>query len=166
MSVCTKKPLLSASQLSDGNFLSVTLEAAYSVPEAFVPTGPSHNYMACLQVPAVGKVRLGPGTARWVSAAAEQVVVPHHGTGERPMGVQPWCFCNADKRLRGRTGDETGSVFPRHDFFSPSLYACGGVCSSSQAPALLPCFVKHSLEQLALAFARVGSRSLFILVSL
>ncbi|XP_065588572.1 cilia- and flagella-associated protein 70 [Cyrtonyx montezumae] len=55
VSVCAKKPLLSASQLSDGNFLSVTLEAAYSVPEAFVPTGPSHNYMACLQVPAVGK---------------------------------------------------------------------------------------------------------------
>uniref|UniRef100_A0A669PN53 Cilia and flagella associated protein 70 n=1 Tax=Phasianus colchicus TaxID=9054 RepID=A0A669PN53_PHACC len=55
VSVCTRKPLLSASQLSDGNFLSVTLEAAYSVPEAFVPTGPSQNYMACLQVPAVGK---------------------------------------------------------------------------------------------------------------
>uniref|UniRef100_G3UNY5 Cilia and flagella associated protein 70 n=1 Tax=Meleagris gallopavo TaxID=9103 RepID=G3UNY5_MELGA len=55
VSVCTKKPLLSASQLSDGNFLSVTLEAAYSVPEAFVPTGPLQNYMACLQVPAVGK---------------------------------------------------------------------------------------------------------------
>uniref|UniRef100_A0A8C9F638 Cilia and flagella associated protein 70 n=1 Tax=Pavo cristatus TaxID=9049 RepID=A0A8C9F638_PAVCR len=55
VSVCTKKPLLSASQLSDGNFLSVTLEAAYSVPEAFVPNGPSQNYMACLQVPALGK---------------------------------------------------------------------------------------------------------------
>ncbi|POI31507.1 hypothetical protein CIB84_004742, partial [Bambusicola thoracicus] len=55
VSVCTKKPLLSSSQLSDGNFLSVTLEAAYSVPEAFVPTGPSQNYMACLQVPALGK---------------------------------------------------------------------------------------------------------------
>ncbi|XP_021267040.1 cilia- and flagella-associated protein 70 isoform X2 [Numida meleagris] len=55
VSACTKKPLLSASQLSDGNFLSVTMEAAYSVPEAFVPTGPSQNYMACLQVPAVGK---------------------------------------------------------------------------------------------------------------
>uniref|UniRef100_A0A8V0YYQ7 Cilia and flagella associated protein 70 n=1 Tax=Gallus gallus TaxID=9031 RepID=A0A8V0YYQ7_CHICK len=55
VSVCTKKPLLSSSQLSDGNFLSVTLEAAYSVPEAFVPTGPSQNYMACLQIPALGK---------------------------------------------------------------------------------------------------------------
>ncbi|XP_072205153.1 cilia- and flagella-associated protein 70 [Excalfactoria chinensis] len=55
VSVCTKKPLLSPSQLSDGNFMSVTLEAACSVPEAFVPNGPSHNYMACLQVPAVGK---------------------------------------------------------------------------------------------------------------
>ncbi|XP_015732656.2 cilia- and flagella-associated protein 70 isoform X2 [Coturnix japonica] len=55
VSVCTKKPLLSASQLSDGSFMSVTLEAAYSVPEAFVPTEPPQNYMACLQVPAVGK---------------------------------------------------------------------------------------------------------------
>lgn len=82
------------------------------------------------------------------------------------MGVQPWCFFNTDKRLNGKIWVETGSFFPRHDFFLPSLYACGGVCSSSQAPALLPCFVKHSLEQLALALAHVGSRSLFILVSL
>ncbi|NWS74246.1 CFA70 protein, partial [Crotophaga sulcirostris] len=51
VTVCTKKPLLSAAQLSSGNLLSVTLEAAYSVPEAFVPTGPLLNYMACLQVP-------------------------------------------------------------------------------------------------------------------
>lgn len=92
MSVCTKKPLLSASQLSDGNFLSVTLEAAYSVPEAFVPTGPLQNYMACLQVPAVGKVRLGPGTARGVLAAAEQVVVPHHGTNEWAHGSTALVF--------------------------------------------------------------------------
>uniref|UniRef100_A0A8B9DIJ4 Cilia and flagella associated protein 70 n=1 Tax=Anser cygnoides TaxID=8845 RepID=A0A8B9DIJ4_ANSCY len=49
------KPLLSASQLSNGNLLSVTLEAAYSVPDAFVPTGPPQNYVACLQVPAAGE---------------------------------------------------------------------------------------------------------------
>ncbi|XP_074962063.1 cilia- and flagella-associated protein 70 isoform X2 [Phalacrocorax aristotelis] len=55
VTVCTKEPLLSAMELSNGNLLSVTLEAAYSVPEAFAPTGPLQNYMACLQVPAVGE---------------------------------------------------------------------------------------------------------------
>ncbi|NXH78595.1 CFA70 protein, partial [Hydrobates tethys] len=55
VTVCTKEPLLSATQLSHGNLLSVTLEAAYSVPEAFAPTGPLQNYMACLQVPAAGE---------------------------------------------------------------------------------------------------------------
>ncbi|XP_067162536.1 cilia- and flagella-associated protein 70 [Apteryx mantelli] len=55
VTVCVQEPLLSAHQLSNGNLLSVTLEAAYSVPEAFVPTGPLQNYMACLQVPAVGE---------------------------------------------------------------------------------------------------------------
>ncbi|KAM6054297.1 cilia- and flagella-associated protein 70 isoform 1-T1 [Chlamydotis macqueenii] len=55
VTVCTKEPLLSAAQLSDGNLLSVTLEAAYSVPEVFDPTGPLYNYMACLQIPAAGE---------------------------------------------------------------------------------------------------------------
>ncbi|XP_068555759.1 cilia- and flagella-associated protein 70 isoform X1 [Anas acuta] len=55
VTVRTEKPLLSVSQLSNGNFLSVTLEAAYSVPDTFLPTGPPQNYMACLQVPAVGE---------------------------------------------------------------------------------------------------------------
>ncbi|NXT48778.1 CFA70 protein, partial [Pluvianellus socialis] len=55
VTVCVEEPLLSAAQLSNGNFLSVTLEAAYSVPEAFASAGPSQNYMACLQVPAVGE---------------------------------------------------------------------------------------------------------------
>ncbi|NWU59970.1 CFA70 protein, partial [Dromas ardeola] len=55
VTVCTKEPLLSAAQLSNGNLLSVTLEAAYSVPEAFAPSEPLHNYMACLQVPAAGE---------------------------------------------------------------------------------------------------------------
>ncbi|KAM6407488.1 cilia- and flagella-associated protein 70 [Rhynochetos jubatus] len=55
VTVCTENPLLSATQLSHGNLLSVTLEAAYSVPEAFAPTGPLQNYMACLQVPGTGE---------------------------------------------------------------------------------------------------------------
>ncbi|KFP03124.1 Tetratricopeptide repeat protein 18, partial [Calypte anna] len=52
VTVCTREPLLSAVQLSESNLLSVTLEAAYCVPEAFVPAGSLQNYMACLQVPA------------------------------------------------------------------------------------------------------------------
>ncbi|NXD78058.1 CFA70 protein, partial [Halcyon senegalensis] len=55
LTVCTKEPLLSAAQLSNGNLLSITLEAAYSVPEAFAHTGPLQNYVACLQVPAAGE---------------------------------------------------------------------------------------------------------------
>lgn len=64
MSVCAREPLLSALELASSNLLSVTLEAAYSVPEAFAPAGPLQNYMACLQVPAAGEVRTGPGAVR------------------------------------------------------------------------------------------------------
>uniref|UniRef100_A0A8C8VJK3 Uncharacterized protein n=1 Tax=Pelusios castaneus TaxID=367368 RepID=A0A8C8VJK3_9SAUR len=55
VSVSIQESLLSTSQLSGGNLLRVTLEAAYSVPEVFVPTGPQQNYMVCLQVPTVGE---------------------------------------------------------------------------------------------------------------
>ncbi|NXL63259.1 CFA70 protein, partial [Chordeiles acutipennis] len=55
VTVCTEEPLLSAPQLSDSNLLHVTLEAAYSVPEAFAPAGALQSYMACLQVPAAGE---------------------------------------------------------------------------------------------------------------
>ncbi|XP_030906073.2 cilia- and flagella-associated protein 70 [Melopsittacus undulatus] len=58
VTVSTKEPLVSATQLSDGNFLSITLEAAYSIPEAFAVTEPLQNYMACLQVPAAGEKEL------------------------------------------------------------------------------------------------------------
>uniref|UniRef100_A0A8B9G7D3 Cilia and flagella associated protein 70 n=1 Tax=Amazona collaria TaxID=241587 RepID=A0A8B9G7D3_9PSIT len=59
VTVSTKEPLLSATQLSNSNFLSVTLEAAYSIPEAFAATGPLQNYMACLEVPAAGEKDFG-----------------------------------------------------------------------------------------------------------
>ncbi|XP_049645218.1 cilia- and flagella-associated protein 70 [Suncus etruscus] len=53
--VFVSEPLLSASQISGGNLLTVTLEAAYAVPEAFLPTGPLQNYMVGLQVPSAGE---------------------------------------------------------------------------------------------------------------
>ncbi|NXG64176.1 CFA70 protein, partial [Hemiprocne comata] len=55
LTVCSKEPLLPSEQLSNGNLLSVTLEAAYSVPETFAPAGPLQSYVACLQVPAAGE---------------------------------------------------------------------------------------------------------------
>ncbi|KAM7038916.1 cilia- and flagella-associated protein 70 isoform 4-T4 [Acridotheres tristis] len=55
--VSTKELLLSATQFSSGNLLSITLEAAYSVPEAFT-TDAQQNYMACLQIPAAGEKEL------------------------------------------------------------------------------------------------------------
>ncbi|NWS20680.1 CFA70 protein, partial [Pachyramphus minor] len=57
VTVCTKEPLLSAQEFSSGSLLTVTLEAAYSVPEAFA-TESQQNYMACLQVPAAGEKEL------------------------------------------------------------------------------------------------------------
>lgn len=49
--------------------------------------------------------------------------------------------------------------------FSP-FFVCGGVVFPSQAPALLLCFVRPSLVQLALAPAHVGHASPFILMFL
>ncbi|NXD44663.1 CFA70 protein, partial [Copsychus sechellarum] len=57
VTVSTKELLLSATQFSSGNLLSITLEAAYSVPEAFT-TDAQQNYMACLQMPAAGEKEL------------------------------------------------------------------------------------------------------------
>lgn len=57
VTVSSKELLLSATQFSSGNLLSITLEAAYSVPEAFT-TDAQQNYMACLQIPAAGEVRM------------------------------------------------------------------------------------------------------------
>ncbi|XP_061455849.1 cilia- and flagella-associated protein 70 isoform X3 [Rhineura floridana] len=55
VAVSVQESLLSLWQLSEGNLLRVTVEAAYAVPEVFVPTGPQQNYMAGLQVPAFGE---------------------------------------------------------------------------------------------------------------
>ncbi|XP_059717303.1 cilia- and flagella-associated protein 70 [Haemorhous mexicanus] len=57
VTVSAKELLLSATQFSSGNLLSITLEAAYSVPEAFTPDA-QQNYMACLQMPAAGEKEL------------------------------------------------------------------------------------------------------------
>ncbi|KAM4764996.1 cilia- and flagella-associated protein 70 isoform 7-T8 [Cyanocitta cristata] len=57
VTVSTKELLLSATQFSSGNLLSITMEAAYSVPGVFTVEG-QQNYMACLQIPAAGEKEL------------------------------------------------------------------------------------------------------------
>ncbi|XP_021498683.1 cilia- and flagella-associated protein 70 isoform X2 [Meriones unguiculatus] len=53
--VFVAEPLLTPAQVSASNLLKVTLEAAYSVPESFIPVGPQYNYVVGLQVPSVGE---------------------------------------------------------------------------------------------------------------
>lgn len=57
MKVFVTEPLLTPAQVAASNLLKVTLEAAYSVPESFMPVGPQQNYMVGLQVPSVGEVK-------------------------------------------------------------------------------------------------------------
>uniref|UniRef100_A0A8C3QRA0 Cilia and flagella associated protein 70 n=1 Tax=Cyanoderma ruficeps TaxID=181631 RepID=A0A8C3QRA0_9PASS len=54
VTVSTKELLLSATQFSSGNLLSITLEAVYSVPDAFT-ADTQQNCMVCLQIPAAGE---------------------------------------------------------------------------------------------------------------
>ncbi|XP_066054051.1 cilia- and flagella-associated protein 70 [Chamaea fasciata] len=54
VTVSTKELLLSATQFSSGNLLSLTLEAAYSVPGAFTADA-QQNCMVCLEIPAAGE---------------------------------------------------------------------------------------------------------------
>ncbi|XP_043782664.1 cilia- and flagella-associated protein 70 isoform X4 [Cervus elaphus] len=53
--VFVAEPLLTTAQISGGNLLKVTLEAAYCVPESFMPIGPLQNYMVGMQVPSAGE---------------------------------------------------------------------------------------------------------------
>ncbi|TRZ24200.1 hypothetical protein HGM15179_002886 [Zosterops borbonicus] len=54
VTVNTKEPLLSATQFSSGNLLSITLEAAFSLPNTFSADA-QQNCMVCLQIPAAGE---------------------------------------------------------------------------------------------------------------
>lgn len=53
VTVSTPKQLLSDTQLSESNLLTVTVETAYSVPEVWntAASGPQYSYVAALQVP-------------------------------------------------------------------------------------------------------------------
>ncbi|XP_073414691.1 cilia- and flagella-associated protein 70 isoform X2 [Dendrobates tinctorius] len=55
VAVSVPAPLLTEPQISQGNLLRVTMEAAYCVPESWAPGGPQHNYVASLQLPSVGE---------------------------------------------------------------------------------------------------------------
>ncbi|XP_056392450.1 cilia- and flagella-associated protein 70 [Hyla sarda] len=48
-------PLLAESQISHGNLLRVTMEAAYCAPDSWSPTGPPYNYVTSLQMPSAGE---------------------------------------------------------------------------------------------------------------
>ncbi|XP_069840411.1 cilia- and flagella-associated protein 70 [Dendropsophus ebraccatus] len=55
VAVSVPVPLLTESQISNGNLLRVTMEAAYCVPDSWAPTGPQYNYVTSLQLPSVGE---------------------------------------------------------------------------------------------------------------
>ncbi|XP_072550492.1 cilia- and flagella-associated protein 70 isoform X2 [Salminus brasiliensis] len=56
VSVSVHEPLLSDSQLSESNLLTVTVETAYSLPDIWNPaSGLSSSYVAALQVPVTAK---------------------------------------------------------------------------------------------------------------
>lgn len=188
--VCTKEPLLSATQLSNGNLLSVTLEGAYSVPEAFAPTGPLQNYMACLQVPAAGEVRIGPGMVRGVLAATKQmIVVPHYspGTSVQARGVYSSCafvtavfvastqglccvmyFFNTNEGLLGKIWIETGRFFSTWLFIFFSILCMPMVECVFQAGPPHCCFAWLDPAQSSwhLPPAHAGNANPFTLMSL
>ncbi|XP_063791124.1 cilia- and flagella-associated protein 70 isoform X2 [Pseudophryne corroboree] len=57
VSVSIPAPLLTESQISNGNLLRATVEAAYCVPDSWNPTGPQFNYVASLQIPIKGEMQ-------------------------------------------------------------------------------------------------------------
>uniref|UniRef100_A0A8C5QV83 Cilia and flagella associated protein 70 n=1 Tax=Leptobrachium leishanense TaxID=445787 RepID=A0A8C5QV83_9ANUR len=55
VAVSVPAPLLSEEQISNGNLLKVTMEAAYSVPDSWNPAGPQYSYVVGLQIPFPGE---------------------------------------------------------------------------------------------------------------
>lgn len=54
--VCVNDPLLTDTDLKDGNLLTITAESAYSVPEAWNPSGTQYMYNITLPMPLTSEV--------------------------------------------------------------------------------------------------------------
>ncbi|XP_012881048.1 PREDICTED: cilia- and flagella-associated protein 70 [Dipodomys ordii] len=83
--VSVGEPLLTSAQVLGGNLLKVTLEAAYSVPESFIPSGSQQNYMVGMQVPSVGE-------------AEDETLLSFHGVAY--VNMVPLLYPGV-KRIRG-----------------------------------------------------------------
>ena len=56
MVVSVTEPLLSEDQLKESNLLTITVEAGYSVPETWNPSGTQYMYNITLPVPLTAEV--------------------------------------------------------------------------------------------------------------
>ena len=55
--VSVNEPLLNEDQLKENNLMNITVEAAYSVPDAWNPSGTQYMYTATMPIPLTAEVR-------------------------------------------------------------------------------------------------------------